>query len=113
MFRSEMMDVAIGMIFAYLLLSLICSAISELLERWLKNRAGDLEKGLRELLNDPDGSTPSQAGIRPRHDQRSFKGEYDPKAKDKSNLPSLHPVTELRVSSFGFTGRGELRNRIG
>ena len=33
MFGSEMLDVAIGMIFTYLLLSLICSALNELISR--------------------------------------------------------------------------------
>ena len=56
MFNSDILDVAIGMIFVYLLLSLICSAANELIELWLKNRAADLERGLRELLKDKDGS---------------------------------------------------------
>lgn len=50
MFNSSILDVAMGMIFVYLLLSLICSAANEILELWLKNRAADLERGIRELL---------------------------------------------------------------
>jgi hypothetical protein len=45
-----MLDVAIGMIFTYLLLRLICSAINEVIERQLKNRATDLEQGRRTVL---------------------------------------------------------------
>jgi hypothetical protein len=56
MFGSEMLDVVIGMIFVYLLVSLICSAANELIERQLKNRATDLERGIRELLDDKDGT---------------------------------------------------------
>ena len=52
MFGSPILDVAIGMIFVYLLLSLICSAANELLEAKLKNRAKDLEAGIRNLLGD-------------------------------------------------------------
>lgn len=52
----EMLDVAIGIIFIYLLLSLICSALHEFIEAKLKLRAVDLEQGIRELLNDPSGS---------------------------------------------------------
>ena len=55
MFGSTVIDVAIGMIFIYLLLSLICSAINEIIEAWLKKRATDLERGLRELLHDRAG----------------------------------------------------------
>src|SRR6266496_4225710 len=56
MFNTQILDVAIGMIFVYLLLSLMCSAGNEVIELWLKNRAADLERGLRELLNDPQGN---------------------------------------------------------
>ncbi len=51
MFGSDLLDIAIGMIFVYLLLSLICSAANEIIEAWLKNRATDLERGIRELLS--------------------------------------------------------------
>src|SRR5436190_22299908 len=54
MFNSPVLEVAIGMIFFYLLLSLICTALNELIEAWLKNRAYDLEHGIRKLLDDPD-----------------------------------------------------------
>jgi hypothetical protein len=50
MFNSNILDVAIGMIFIYLLLSLMCSAANEIIELMLKKRAIDLERGLRELL---------------------------------------------------------------
>jgi hypothetical protein len=55
MFGTNILDIAIGMIFVYLLLSLICSAANEIIEGWLKNRATDLERGIRELL-DPNGN---------------------------------------------------------
>ncbi len=50
MFNSAILDVAIGMIFVYLLLSLLCSAASEIIELMLKKRAIDLERGIREML---------------------------------------------------------------
>lgn len=50
MFNSQILDVAIGLIFVYLLLSLICSAVNEIIEIALKKRAIDLERGIRELL---------------------------------------------------------------
>ncbi|HEV7398612.1 MAG TPA: hypothetical protein VGN86_19010, partial [Pyrinomonadaceae bacterium] len=53
MFGSAILDVAIGMIFVFLLLSLICSAINEAIEACLKNRAKDLERGISTLLSDP------------------------------------------------------------
>jgi len=50
LFNTTILDVAIGMTFIYLLLSLLCSALNELIEVLLKKRAMDLERGLRELL---------------------------------------------------------------
>ena len=56
MFNSGILDVAVGLVFLYLLLSLICSAVNELIEAKLRMRAKDLEQGLRELLYDLDGT---------------------------------------------------------
>jgi hypothetical protein len=53
MFGSEILDVAIGVIFVFLLVSLICSAVREGIEGWMKSRATHLEQGIRELLHDP------------------------------------------------------------
>ena len=50
MFNTIILDVAIGMIFIYLLLSLMCTAATEIIELMLKKRAIDLERGIRELL---------------------------------------------------------------
>ena len=50
MFNTTILDVAIGMIFIYLLLSLLSSAANEMIETILKQRAVYLERGIRELL---------------------------------------------------------------
>ncbi len=51
LFGSTMLEVAIGMIFVYLLISLLCSAFSELIASILKLRAKDLERGIQRLLS--------------------------------------------------------------
>lgn len=58
MFNMTILDVAIGMIFVYLLLSLICSSANEMIEYLLKKRASDLERGIRELLTTAEGTDP-------------------------------------------------------
>jgi len=55
MFGSSVIEIAIGLTFVFLLLSLICSAIVEIIESFLKNRATDLERGIRELFNQEGG----------------------------------------------------------
>lgn len=57
-FGSTVLEVAIGMIFVYLLLSLLCSAVVEYIEAKLNYRAKDLEKAIGLLL-DQEGVPPS------------------------------------------------------
>src|SRR2546421_9686808 len=82
MFGSDMLDVAIGIAFVYLLVSLLCSAIVEAAEAILKRRSQDLERGIGELLRDPKLVTqvynhPLVNGL--------FRGTYTPGMR---NLPS-------------------------
>lgn len=104
MFGSYVLDFALGMIFVYLLLSLICSALNEFIEAQLKNRAVDLERGLRELLNDPNGTGlvkqlyehPLVYGL--------FKGAYDP--KKRRNLPSYIPARNFAAALLDIARQG-------
>jgi hypothetical protein len=50
MFGSGVLEVAIGIVLIYLLLSLICSTAREGLEALLKWRASDLERGILEMF---------------------------------------------------------------
>jgi hypothetical protein len=47
------LDIAIGLSFIYLLLSLISTTVNEMIAGWLKTRARFLEKGISALLQDP------------------------------------------------------------
>lgn len=93
MFGSSILEVAIGLIFVYLLLSLICSAVNEIIESFLKNRATDLERGIRELFNQKGGSGlvadfyehPLINGL--------FRGLYERQESQKIGLADyLHPT---------------------
>jgi len=55
MFGSAILDVVIGLISIFLFLSLIGTAINEWVSGILKMRAKNLEEGIRNILNDPDG----------------------------------------------------------
>lgn len=50
-----MLDVGIGIIFLYVLISIICSAVRESIEALLNKRAAYLELAIRELLDDREG----------------------------------------------------------
>jgi hypothetical protein len=90
MFGSDILDVALGMVFVYLLLSLICSAVKELIEQVMKHRPKDLENSLRELLADPDGTGLVQKIYNHGMVFGLFRGAYNP-AGSKRNLPSYIP----------------------
>jgi hypothetical protein len=51
MFGSTIVDVAIGVVFVYLLLGLVVTAGTELIASWLNWRANNLRAGLRRLLD--------------------------------------------------------------
>jgi hypothetical protein len=54
MFGSQPIEVAIGLVFVYLVLSLICSVIKEGLAGALGMRAKTLEEGIQNLLDHPE-----------------------------------------------------------
>jgi hypothetical protein len=93
MFGSDILDLAIGVVFLFLLLSLICTAINELIEGFVKRRARDLERGLKELLQDPDTvkalyNHPLVYAL--------FEGKYPP--ADKRKLPTYIPSRNFALA---------------
>ena len=53
MFGSSILEVAIGIIFVYLFISLICSSINEGIASLMNKRGKNLFEGIKNLLNDP------------------------------------------------------------
>src|SRR5258706_3752031 len=96
MFNSGIIDVAISLVFVYLLLSLVCTAINEVIDGMLKKRASNLERGIRELLNDQDG----KGLVKDLYDHpliySMFRGEYNPE-KPKT-LPSYIPARNFALA---------------
>jgi hypothetical protein len=45
MFNSSVLDVAIGLVFVYLLLGLVCTTVNEWFTQALKTRAATLRRG--------------------------------------------------------------------
>ena len=56
MFGSEILEIAMGLVLVYLVLALICSALSEWIASMLAMRASTLEDGIRNLLEDLEGN---------------------------------------------------------
>jgi len=80
MFGLQILDIAIGLIFVYLLLALICTTVSELLAGLLNRRSRNLFIGIRGLLEDE--------AVRLKNPQ----SPNDPKGKGLVDLFYTHPL---------------------
>lgn len=89
MFGSEVLDVAIGLILIFLLLSLVCSSIREAFETVLRHRSSDLEHGIREMFGDRTDKGMVADFYRHPLIEALFRGDYVP-GKTR-NLPSYIP----------------------
>lgn len=78
MLNSQILEVAIGVVFVFLIASLLATAVREMLEGLLKTRAIHLERGIRQLLNDPDGTGATKAIFDHPQLYGLFDGVYDP-----------------------------------
>lgn len=98
MFGSDILDVAIGLVLVYLLISVLMTSVCEAIEAILKTRAGDLEQALLQLVH---GDTEILERIY-RHPliYSLYRGDYTalltadgniPKTRTGSALPSYIP----------------------
>lgn len=120
MFNSATFEVAIGVIFVLLLASILCTAIREGIEGWMKTRAAYMEYGIRELLNDLEGkglvkelfSHPYVCGL--------FEDGYQPPAKTSKpdawtsgrNLPSYIPSRNFALALMDIAARGPASKQV-
>jgi hypothetical protein len=111
MFGSTLLDIVIGLIFVYLLLSLICSALNEILEACLKKRAADLERGIRELLHEEKGTGLLKALYEHPLVSGLFKGKYDP--EKTRNLPSYIPARSFALALMDIVLPGQANTPSG
>lgn len=108
MFGSEILDVALGMTFIYLLLSLVSSAVREGAESFVRARAVHLERGIRLMLDDPDGTGLSRDVYQHPLVYTLFRGEYVAQ-KDRrfgGNLPNYIPSRAFASAVIDLLARG-------
>ena len=92
MFGSDVLDIGIGMSLLFLMMSLIATAVREAIEGMMKSRSKDLERGLREMLDDgKEGNFDGLVGQIYKHSliNSLYRGTLE-KAK-KGDLPSYIP----------------------
>jgi hypothetical protein len=108
MFGSAILDVAIGLILIYLLLSLFATAVREAVETVLKARAVHLERGIRELLDDARGDGLVRQFYEHPLINSLFHDPYEPKARRfrGRNLPTYIPARNFAVALLDLALRG-------
>lgn len=120
MFGSEVLDVAIGLILVYLLLSLFATAVREGLESVFKTRAVFLEAGIREMLDDRGGDKLARDFYEHPLIYSLYRGAYDrgvesrnatdpEKARERvtgANLPTYIPSAAFASALVDLVVRG-------
>ena len=114
MFGSRILEVAIGIIFVFLLVSMICSAIREGIESWVKARAAFLEQGIRELLHDRHAVGIARSVYTHPLIYGLYLDEYRPRAASQplsalargGNLPSYIPARSFALALLDIAARG-------
>src|SRR5438067_9576368 len=89
MFGSATIDIAIGIVFVFLLVSLIASTINEIILSYLNMRGKDLLRGIKTLLNDTDATGLVKKIYEHGQIFGLFEGEFD--SKKAGNLPAYIP----------------------
>jgi hypothetical protein len=119
MFGSGVLEVAIGLIFVFLLFSTICAAIREGIETITKTRAAYLERGLRELLHDKEGiGLAKEFYEHPLIYSLYTANRYVPGPSQKKpglcprggTLPSYIPAKNFAAAMIDIAARGSLPN---
>jgi hypothetical protein len=88
MFGSNVLEVGIGLVFVYWLLSLLCSTINEqVIVPLLKLRAKFLEEGIKNLLSDPQGDKL----VNDLYNKQLIKGLSRQTSRGKLHKPSYIP----------------------
>lgn len=112
MFDSAVLEVTVGVLVVFLLVSTVCTAIREGIEARLKTRAAYLEAGIRELLQDTSGTGIAQAFFRHPVIFSLYSGDYTPGAAERStlesggNLPSYISGRSFAMALLDIVARG-------
>lgn len=114
MFNSAILEVATGIVFIYLLLSLMCTALREGIEGFLRTRASYLESGIRELLFDAEGKDLARSFYEHPLIYSLFPGNYTPIAVGRiagpltggKRLPAYIPAASFAAALMDIIARG-------
>lgn len=123
MLGSTVLDVAIGVVLVFSILSLAATSAREMIEAHLQTRAVHLERGLRELLNDQTGEGLAKQLYNHPIISSLYRGKYDPvtlltqpilkrndawqRVRFRSSLPAYIPARNFARALLDIAARGE------
>lgn len=127
MFGSEVLDVALGLVLVFLLMSLVLTAVQEVIESWLRSRAGDLNRAVHELLQADDAlvkrfynhplvfalhrATIIPPAVMPPDEAEPAATPYAaPSRADRATLPSYIPRETFAAALIDLIETGQARN---
>lgn len=102
MFDTAIVDTAIGMVFVYLLMSLIASVVQELLSTFMQLRAANLQRGLQSLFS--GDSLWGEDLVDMIYNHGLVRGLYRDPTVDEKTTPKVSLTDKLRVLLRGFVG---------
>jgi hypothetical protein len=107
MLGSTILDVAVGLILVYLLLSVVASTIREVLESFVKSRAVHLERGIRAIFDDYGGAGLTSEFYRHPLVSSLYQGNYTDAARRRTggNLPAYIPARNFAVAVLDMAVR--------
>ena len=120
MFNSVILEVAMGIIFLYILVAMICTALREGIETLTKTRAAYLERGIRELLHDRNAQNIAKNFFEHPMINCLFSSDYKPGKNKKEpglldrgkNLPSYIPSKNFALALMDLAARGPKNNVV-
>lgn len=102
MFGSGMLEIATGLIFIYIILSLACTAIQEWIASQLNMRGKTLFEGVKNLLNDPDATGLAHQFFNHGLIDAMSQNASDPAKPNR--LPSYVPATTFSLALVDILG---------
>jgi hypothetical protein len=116
MLNFPALDVAIGLVFIFFILSIVCSGINEAIASSLRWRARGLERGLWELLQDPNKTVNAledlkkhpliQPMLNPDYKAKTEKPQFDKdgrlKPHRKTDMPNYIPSRTFVSALLGY-----------
>ena len=110
MFDFAALDVALGLIFVYLVLALVCSALNETISSVFSWRAHFLREGVANLL-DPDNHGNGQELVRTLYAHPIVNALIRPVSrKQKARYPAYLPARVFASALLDFDGAGAKRS---